>query len=181
MKNVSREELEAYGVFSDEQIEAIIRQSEESVKTDSEKISTEESKIEYREPYTSNDITAIGQLRTYAKGSIVRLPDFAEDQPLIVMLRRPSLLVLMKSGKIPNTLLNTASELFEGKSKATAADPESISKMYDVMNIIAEASLVSPTFEEITNAGIQLTDEQLIAIFNYSQRGVQGLQSFREE
>lgn len=177
---MSREELEAYGIFSDEQINAIMNQSANETGVSGDKLEPV-SQIEYAKPLVSSDITTISQLSSYAKGNIVRLPDFAEDQPLIVMLRRPSLLVLMKSGKIPNTLLNTASELFEGKSKATAADPESISKMYDVMNIIAEASLVSPTFEEITNAGIQLTDEQLIAIFNYSQRGVQGLQSFREE
>ena len=179
MKNMSREELEAYGIFSDEQIDAIVNQTANEAGVSSVELEPT-SQIEYAKPLVISDITTMSQLSSYAKGNIVRLPDFAENQPLVVMLRRPSLLVLMKSGKIPNSLLNTASELFEGKSKATAADPESISKMFDVMNIIAEASLVSPTFEEITNAGIQLTDEQLIAIFNYSQRGIQGLQSFRK-
>jgi hypothetical protein len=173
---LTRDNLKSYGCFTDEQIDAIVNQAN----LNSEKVEFV-TKVDYKQPLTPSDITTPTQLNEYAKGNIVRLPDFSEGQPLIVVLRRPSLLVLMKTGKIPNTLLNTASELFEGKSKASTAEPESISKMYDVMNIIAEASLVSPTFEEIKNAGIQLTDEQLIAIFNYSQRGVQGLQSFREE
>lgn len=180
MEKFTKEQLKAYGIFSDEQIEAIVRQSEENANLDSEKISMEEPKTEHREPYTSNDVTTIGQLNEYAKGNVVRLPDFSEGQPFIVVLRRPSLLCMMKSGKIPNKLINTASALFEGKSSDISSDTSAMADMLDVMEIIAEASLVQPTMAEIKEAGVQLTDEQLVAIFNYSQSGIEGLQSFRK-
>ena len=76
----------------------------------------EVTKVEVVKEVTSNDITSIAQLSEYAKGQVVRLPDFAPDQPFVARLKRPSMLVLAKSGKIPNSLLETASSLFDGKS-----------------------------------------------------------------
>lgn len=139
----------------------------------------EENKVEVIKEVTPNDITSIAQLSEYAKGQVVRLPDFAPDQPFVARLKRPSMLVLAKSGKIPNSLLETASSLFDGKSNMTNNSDNTMGDMYRVLEIIAEASLVSPTMAEIKSAGIELTDEQLIAIFNYSQQGVEGLKSFR--
>ena len=130
-------------------------------------------------PPTSSDITSIAQLSEYAKGQVIRLPGFAPDQPFVARLKRPSMLVLAKSGKIPNSLLETASSLFDGKSNVANNSNNTMGDMYRVLEIIAEASLVSPTMAEIKSAGIELTDEQLIAIFNYSQQGVEGLKSFR--
>lgn len=137
-----------------------------------------EEKVELPLP-TSNDITSISQLSEFAKGQVVRLPEFAPNQPFVARLRRPSMMVLAKSGKIPNSLLETASSLFNGNKKNQGESDNQMKDMYAVLEIVAEASLVSPTFEEIKNAGIELTDEQLIAIFNYSQQGVEGLKSFR--
>ena len=131
-------------------------------------------------PPTISDITSIAQLSEFAKGQVVRLPDFAPNQPFVARLKRPSMMVLAKSGKIPNSLLETASSLFNGGNKNSPSDSENqLKDMYNVLEIVAEASLVSPTFAEIKSAGIELTDEQLIAIFNYSQQGVEGLKSFR--
>ena len=142
-------------------------------------VNVEENKVEVIKEVTSNDITSIAQLSEYAKGQVVRLPDFAPDQPFVARLKRPSMLVLAKSGKIPNSLLETASSLFDGKSNMANNSDNTMGDMYGVLEIIAEASLVSPTMAEIKSAGIELTDEQLIAIFNYSQQGVEGLKSFR--
>lgn len=136
---------------------------------------------------TSSDITSASQLSEYAKGQIIRLPEFASGQPFVVKLRRPSMMVLVKNGKIPNTLLETASSLFEGKSKQSKSKGDSeesqnaMKDIYDVLKIFAEAALISPTMAEIEEAGVELTDEQLIAIFNYSQSGINGLKSFRKE
>ena len=57
-------------------------------------------------------ITTIHDLQGYVGGKIVRLPDFAEGQPLVARVKRPSLLIMAKQGKIPNTLLGAAGELF---------------------------------------------------------------------
>ena len=60
---------------------------------------------------TQMNITSLSDLQTYAAGTIVRFPDFAEGQPFVARVRRPSMLVLAKQGKIPNTLLTAAGEL----------------------------------------------------------------------
>lgn len=127
-------------------------------------------------------ITSISDLQNYAAGTIVRFPDFTEGQPFVARVRRPSLLVLAKSGKIPNTLLSAAGDLFaKGGGGLDSDNDKMLSDMYDIMHIICEASLVQPTLAEIESAGIQLSDDQMMAIFNYSQAGVKALESFRKE
>lgn len=127
-------------------------------------------------------ITSASDLQSYAVGVIIRLPDFSEGQPFVARVRRPSLLVLAKSGKIPNTLLTAAGELFAKGGGGLDSDNERmLSDMYDIMRIICEAALIQPSLKEIEGVGMQLSDDQMMAIFNYSQAGVKALESFRKE
>ena len=126
-----------------------------------------------------NKVTTIYDLQEYSRGQIVKLPDFAEGQPFVARMRRPSLLVMAKKGKIPNKLLATATDLFNGGNSHNANNDSILSDTYDVCEAIAEAALVEPTMEEIKNAGLELSDNQLIAIFNYAQRGIEALNNFR--
>lgn len=127
-------------------------------------------------------VTSFNDLTNFANGTIVKLPDFAEGQQFVARLRRPSLLVLAKSGKIPNELLNTASGLFaKGTGAMDSDDKNMLGDMYDICKIIAEASLISPTYHEIITAGVELTDAQMMAIFSYAQAGVKALEPFREK
>ena len=126
-------------------------------------------------------VTSLTDLQGYKEGKVVQLPDFAEGQPLIARVRRPSMLVLAKSGKIPNSLMSAASELFtKGGSDMDIDNPKLLSDMYDVCHLIAESTLIEPTLADIEGVGLTLTDDQLMAIFNYSQVGVQALDSFRQ-
>ena len=142
-----------------------------------------ESRIKLAKKNTIDDVpkevTTIYDLQRYAGGQIVRLPDFAEGQPFIARMRRPSLLIMAKKGKIPNRLLATATELFNGGGSSNANNDTILSDTYDVCEAIAEAALVEPTMAEIEKAGLELSDNQLIAIFNYAQRGVEALNNFR--
>lgn len=125
-------------------------------------------------------ITSISDLHIYGKGQKVRLPDFAEGQPFVARLRRPSMLVLAKEGKIPNTLMASANALFnDGGKGLDADDPNMLKDIFDVCVVIAKAALVEPTYEDIKNAGMELSDNQLMAIFSYTQTGVKALDSFR--
>lgn len=127
-------------------------------------------------------VTSLVDLQTYARGTVVQLPDFAEGHPLVARLVRPSMLVLAKSGKIPNTLMATATALFNGDTNKLDSDNENLlSDMYDVCHIICEASLVQPTLQEIESVGLTLSDDQVMAIFNYAQIGAKALESFRKE
>lgn len=127
-------------------------------------------------------ITSAADLHAYASGVVVRFPDFSEGQPFVARVRRPSMLVLAKSGKIPNQLLVTAGELFsKGGAGMDTDNVNMLGDMYDIMHIIAESALIQPSLQEIEAAGLELSDDQMMAIFNYSQVGVKALESFRQE
>lgn len=125
-------------------------------------------------------ITTLKDLQTYAQGQVVELPPFAEGQPFVARLIRPSIIEMAKTGQIPNSLLANANSLFT-KGRISNKDDEALQRLYDVMDIICEASFLEPTFAEIKESGIKLTDEQYMFIFNYAQRGVKALETFREE
>lgn len=127
-----------------------------------------------------HNVTSIHELQEYAKGAFVRLPDFGEGQPFYARLRRPSMLSLTRAGKIPNSLILTANELFNGKGM-NEKKQGAMNEVLDILDIIADACFVEPTYSDIKNAGVTLTDEQMMAIFNYVQRGVRALEPFREE
>ena len=162
--------------MSTEELMAVIKEREADAKE------VTNGKIVNITEASSMKITNFNDLCEYSKGSVVELPPFAEGQPFVARLQRPSLIGLVRSGKIPNTLLKTATDLFDGGGADTESvldDVEALGEMVDIMEIICEASLVSPTYDEIKKAGVKLSDNQMMAIFNYAQTGVIALDSFR--
>lgn len=129
----------------------------------------------------TEQVTSLEQLKQYANGNIVRLPDFAEGQPFIAKLKRPSILGMAKQGKIPNSLLVKTNELFVQSGSLDTEENSMMKEIYDVIDLIASETFVEPTYDEIKSTGIELTDEQMMFIFNYSQQGVKALESFRTE
>lgn len=127
--------------------------------------------------------TSFEDLERYAKGNVVELPPFADDQPFYARLKRPSMINMMRTGKIPNELLNGANNLFikDTAIQESIADARQMNVYYEVIDQIVAEALVEPTIQQIHNAGLELTDEQLIYIFQYTQRGVKALNSFRTE
>ena len=127
-------------------------------------------------------ITSLSDLQSYSNGTVVRFPDFAEGQPFVARVKRPSVLMLAKMGKIPNALLNSATQLFtKGGSGMDTKNGKTLSDIYDICEVIAKASLVQPTYDEIIDSGMTLSDDQVMAIFNYTQSGVKALENFRSE
>ena len=127
--------------------------------------------------------TSFEDLERYAKGNVVELPPFADDQPFFARIKRPSMINMMRTGKIPNDLLNGANNLFikDTAIQESIADAQQMNVYYEVIDQIVAEALVEPTIQQIHNAGLELTDEQLIYIFQYTQRGVKALNSFRTE
>lgn len=123
------------------------------------------------------EVTSISQLNEYSKGQLVELPSFGEGQPFFARLRRPSMLALAKSGKIPNSLLATANRMFD--SSLDTKSESMLKDFYMVIETILEAAFVEPTYQEIKDAGVQLSDDQMIFVFNYTQQGVRALDQFR--
>lgn len=127
-------------------------------------------------------VTSIEQLKKDASGELVELPKFKNNSEFVARLRRPSLLKLVRSGKIPNTLLTKTNELFIESGKGfDTDDTKLLDELFEVLEIIAGETFVEPKYEDIVNAGIELTDEQLMFLFTYSQQGVRDLESFRTE
>ena len=128
-----------------------------------------------------NKVTSIDQLKLMSGGEIVKLPPFVQGQDFYAKLRRPSMLKLVQSGQIPNSLLRTANTLFSGEvEKELERDDEFMKDMFEVIDVLAGAVFVEPSWNELKQAGIELTDEQYMFIFNYTQEGVRSLEPFRE-
>lgn len=128
--------------------------------------------------------TSISQIASYKSGTIVELPPFADGQPFVARVARPSMLALVKTGKIPNSLLNQATSLFAngaGALNAGGKNGTNVSELFDVIDVIVDAALLEPTLGEIRSVDMELTDDQLMAIFAYTQRGVKALEQFRTE
>lgn len=131
-------------------------------------------------PVTPMQPTSLEDLVKASQGVIIELPPFAEGQPFVAKLRRPSMLALIKSGKIPNSLLATANKLF-ADGTVDEDDPNALSSLFSVLDALCEACFVEPSYNEMKAAGVELTDDQLMFIFNYTQRGVAALDSFRSQ
>lgn len=120
--------------------------------------------------------TTLNDLKKYANGAIVEIPPFAEDMPVFVKLKRPSMMSMIADGLIPNQLLSVAETMFmNGASDSNIP----IKDMREVVVCMCKACMVEPTYQDVIDAGLELTDEQMLFIFNYSQIGVNALRSFR--
>lgn len=125
-------------------------------------------------------VTSLEQLALYSQGQIVQFPDFGEGQPFVARIKRPSMLALAKMGKIPNSLLNTANGLFAGKG-INEKNKSALGDLFQILDVICEDCFLEPTYADMKEAGVELTDEQLMFIFNYTQQGTKALDNFRKK
>ena len=91
-----------------------------------------------------------------------------------VVAQRPSILTLARLGKIPNPLLGAAAKLFSFGGKA--AEP-SLKEVADTLHIVAEAALIEPAYDAVKE---QLTDDQLMELYQFAKGGVDALNCFRK-
>ena len=131
------------------------------------------------------NVTTIEELKEYVRGMKVELPPFVKGkgERFVVRLRRPSAATLL-SGGVPNGLMHCAlqlfsSEDFDEEKKLDNELLEDIQNSHEVLCYVAEKALVEPTYKEITELGIELTDEQLTAIYTFVMTGVNDLKFFR--
>ena len=66
-----------------------------------------------------------------------------------------------------------------GVNEELDRDDEFMKDMFDLIDVLAEAVFVEPSWSELKQAGIDLTDEQYMFVFNYTQEGVKALEPFR--
>ncbi|EQB3101461.1 esterase [Clostridium botulinum] len=124
-------------------------------------------------------ITNLEDLKKMAEYDVIELPRFKQEIPFNAKVKRVSLLSLVRKGIIPNQLLSAAEELFYGNtSNKGKVDMKSLT---DVMFIMAENALIEPSVKDLEGVGLELTDEQIISLFNYTQKGIEEIEGFREE
>ena len=121
-------------------------------------------------------VTSIEKLKKLAQGQEVELQGW-DEEPFVCVLKRPSLLGLVENGDIPNPLLHAAYILFNGSNNPK--DQVNLKEVNDLYRIIAKAAMVNPTYDQVVEAGLELTDMQLLEIYRFTQLGVKSLISFR--
>lgn len=120
-------------------------------------------------------ITPLADIQRQAADRVVQLPGFTKDETFNAKLRRLSLLDLAESGSIPNELLGAVSQLYAKGVQGIS----SVQETAQAFHFIAQKALVAPTWQELKDAGITLTDEQLLDIYLYTVGGVERLKTFR--
>ena len=121
-------------------------------------------------------VTSIEKLKKLSQGQEVELQGW-DEEPFVCVLKRPSLLGLVENGDIPNPLVHAAYILFNGSNNPK--DQVNLKEMNDLYRIIAKAAMVNPTYDQVVEAGLELTDMQLLEIYRFTQLGVKSLISFR--
>ena len=121
-------------------------------------------------------VTSIEKLKKLSQGQEVELQGW-DEEPFVCVLKRPSLLGLVENGDIPNPLLHAAYILFNGSNNPK--DQVNLKEVNDLYRIIAKAAMVNPTYDQVVEAGLELTDMQLLEIYRFTQLGVKSLISFR--
>ena len=98
-------------------------------------------------------------------------------ETITVKLQRPSLYAMAKGGRIPNPLLPVAESLF--MMNGSKIQKLEIDDMAGMMDLIAREALAEPTYDEIREAGLELTDTQYNEIYAFTIGGAAALAAFR--
>ena len=122
------------------------------------------------------DLSAVAE--KHGAVQTITLPGWGGDDAFICKAKRPSLFNMAATGLIPNPLLNTVQQLFTADAKKVNAIE--LDKQAKALIAMARYALVAPTYDEIIEAGLVLTDEQLLAIYSFALGGVAALEPFRK-
>lgn len=130
------------------------------------------------------DLKRIGATET-------ELPPFSDGTPFIAKLKTVSIIDMARNGRIPNPLMktilkvlgaddeNTDVEKFEeNTNNEIIANEEDTKQTFDFILTVVKSSLVSPTYKEIEECGVTLSDEQIFSIFSHALGGIELLSKF---
>lgn len=124
-------------------------------------------------------VTSVEELKKVKSSLEVSLPPFADGTMITVKVRRVHFLDLIADGKIPNPLLRTVSEMIGGKKTETSDNSEgSIVKNVQLMRVVAQSALETPTYSEIKEFAGGLSDAQLSEIYDIAMGDPKKWQKF---
>lgn len=123
-------------------------------------------------------ITQMQDIVAQAAPEEVTLSGFKPNTEITVLLHSPSLYALIAENALPNPLLPVVNKLFsDGPQAQDVSAPDA--EFARALRVIARETLVTPTISELDEAGVQLTDRQLLEISVYATRGPATLAAFR--
>ena len=131
-------------------------------------------------------VTSLEQLKNIKKTEVVELPNFEDGTPFVAELKRPNVINLICTGKMPNSLLKIATDMFsrgltEAEITKKVADAKGMQEVFNMLTFLAKESLVNPTYAQLEELGITLEIGQLNAILSFTQGGVKALENFRKQ
>lgn len=104
---------------------------------------------------------------------------WANGEMITVKMRRPGLYNMAAMGFVPNPLLGAIQAMFSGDS--AQLDRVDAKKQGECVIAMAKYALVEPTYAQLTEAGLELTDRQLMDIYLFALGGAAMLAGFRAE
>lgn len=104
------------------------------------------------------------------------IPDFDGTGTMEITLQRPRLLALAEQGKIPNPMLTAASDVMFGKKKKETEKEPELKTLAGTISLYCAVCMVEPTYEEVKD---YLTDDQMLAIWNWVMGKTKSLDTFR--
>lgn len=101
------------------------------------------------------------------------------------VLKKIDILAWLINGKVPNELTAAVEDLFnlsKAKKKTVEEynDIDQIREGYKLNEWIARESMVEPKFDDLKDAGIFLSQQQLLDIYVFQMNGVNALKQFRD-
>lgn len=111
------------------------------------------------------------------------------DEDITILVKHVSLVGMLAKGKIPNSLMSTAENLFRPKNadgsvqltkqekeeqlqESLDTDVAKTADMSNILDLIIGEVMVQPKFEEVSDV---ITDKQKMEIFAWTQKGISKL------
>ena len=109
----------------------------------------------------------------------IDIPDFEGTGTIKVRVQKPRLMALAAQGKIPNVLMSIAAQAMgTGNNRQIKNKEDAMKETAQTMELYCKACLVEPTYEEFKDI---MTDEQMMAIFDWAMGDIKQLESFRTD
>lgn len=113
--------------------------------------------------------------------SVIPIPGFDEGDTFEIKVKKLSIVGLMSSGKIPNSLMQVVKDAFAGiKSSANGEDNESAimdkaGEIGKLLDIVCKEAMLEPRFDDVKDV---MNDAQKLAVFQFTQGGVEEVKPF---
>ena len=98
-------------------------------------------------------------------------------ETITVRAKRPTLYAMAAMGFIPNPLMGAMQAMLSGDVKKVEA--VDLKKQADCVIAMARYALVEPTYDQMTDAGLTLNDDQLMELYMFALGGLDRVAAFR--